>query len=37
MSLRKERKIHDHGIAVLGGFILGNDEDDKDVFKRTMV
>jgi radical SAM superfamily enzyme YgiQ (UPF0313 family) len=29
------RKIHDHGIAVLGGFILGNDEDDKDVFKRT--
>lgn len=29
------RKIHDHGIAVLGGFVLGNDEDDKDVFKRT--
>jgi radical SAM superfamily enzyme YgiQ (UPF0313 family) len=29
------RKIHDHGIAVLGGFILGNDEDDKDVFQRT--
>jgi radical SAM superfamily enzyme YgiQ (UPF0313 family) len=29
------RKIHDHGIAVLGAFMLGNDEDDKDVFKRT--
>lgn len=29
------RIIHDHGIAVLGGFILGNDEDDKDIFKRT--
>ena len=30
------KKIHNHGIAVLGGFILGNDDDDKDVFKRTV-
>jgi radical SAM superfamily enzyme YgiQ (UPF0313 family) len=29
------RTIHDHGIAVLGGFILGNDADDRDIFKRT--
>lgn len=29
------RKIHDYGIAVVGAFVLGNDEDDGDVFKRT--
>jgi len=28
-------KIHDYGISVVAGFIFGNDEDDKDVFKRT--
>lgn len=29
------RKIHDHGIGVIGGFILGSDFDTKDIFKRT--
>ncbi len=29
------RKIHDHGIAAMGGFIFGNDGDTKDVFKKT--
>ncbi len=29
------RTLHDHGIMVYGGFILGLDEDDKDVFDRT--
>jgi radical SAM superfamily enzyme YgiQ (UPF0313 family) len=27
--------IQDHGIRVLGGFVLGNDGDRKDVFQRT--
>ena len=30
------KKIHSYGIAVHGFFILGLDEDDKDVFKRTV-
>ncbi|MCP4601251.1 MAG: B12-binding domain-containing radical SAM protein [Proteobacteria bacterium] len=28
-------KMHDHGIGVIGGFILGTDTDTKDIFKRT--
>lgn len=28
-------RIHDHGIAVHGAFLFGNDEDNKDVFHRT--
>lgn len=30
------RKIQDRGIAVIGGFIFGNDTDRKDVFERTV-
>jgi radical SAM superfamily enzyme YgiQ (UPF0313 family) len=30
------RKIHSHGIAIHGCFIFGFDEDDKDVFERTV-
>jgi radical SAM superfamily enzyme YgiQ (UPF0313 family) len=30
------RKIHSHGIAVHGSFILGLDEDDEHVFKRAL-
>jgi len=30
------RKIHSHGIAIHGFFILGFDEDDEDVFERTV-
>jgi len=30
------RKIHSHGIAIHGLFIFGFDEDDEDVFKRTV-
>jgi radical SAM superfamily enzyme YgiQ (UPF0313 family) len=30
------RKIHSHGIAVHGFFILGLDEDDESVFERTV-
>jgi len=30
------KKIHDHGIAIVGCFIFGTDTQDKDVFKRTV-
>ena len=30
------RKVHSHGIAIHGFFILGLDEDDEDVFERTL-
>ncbi len=30
------RKFHDHGIAVIGGFILGTDADTKDIFGKTI-
>jgi radical SAM superfamily enzyme YgiQ (UPF0313 family) len=30
------KKLHDHGIAVVGCFIFGTDTQDKDVFRRTM-
>jgi len=30
------KRLHDHGILVLGAFIFGFDSDDKDVFKRTL-
>jgi radical SAM superfamily enzyme YgiQ (UPF0313 family) len=30
------KKIHSHGIAIHGFFIFGFDEDDEDVFKRTV-
>jgi len=30
------KKIHFHGIAIHGFFILGLDEDDEEVFKRTL-
>ena len=29
-------KLHDHGIMVMGCFAFGSDEDQKDVFKRTV-
>ena len=29
------RKIHDHGIGIIGGFIFGSDGDTPDIFKRT--
>ena len=31
----KIRKFQNYGIGVIGGFILGNDEDKKDIFERT--
>jgi len=33
---RNVRRLHDHGIVVLGAFVFGFDSDDKDVFKRTV-
>ena len=30
------RKIHDHGIAVVGGFMFGNDCETRDVFEKTV-
>ncbi len=30
------RKLHKHGIIVLGSFIYGFDDDDEDVFERTI-
>jgi radical SAM superfamily enzyme YgiQ (UPF0313 family) len=30
------KKIHAHGIAIVGGFIFGTDNDDADTFKRTL-
>ncbi len=30
------KKIHDHGIAIIGCFIFGTDTQDKDVFRRTV-
>jgi len=30
------RKLHSYGIAIFGSFILGLDEDDEDVFQRTV-
>ncbi|MHB8455372.1 MAG: B12-binding domain-containing radical SAM protein [Acidiferrobacterales bacterium] len=30
------KKIHDHGIAIVGCFIFGTDTQDKDVFRRTV-
>lgn len=29
-------RIHDHCIAVIGGFIFGSDNDNKDIFDRTV-
>jgi len=29
------KKIHDHGIGILGAFVFGSDGDRKDVFQRT--
>ena len=30
------RRIHDHGIGVIGGFILGTDGDGPDIFQKTI-
>ncbi|UCF85935.1 MAG: B12-binding domain-containing radical SAM protein [Desulfobacteraceae bacterium] len=30
------KKIHDNGIAIVGGFIFGNDTDTKDIFNKTL-
>ncbi len=30
------KKIHGHGIGVIGGFILGSDADTKDIFEKTI-
>ncbi len=29
-------KIQDHGIAIIGGFIFGTDQDDYDTFRKTL-
>jgi len=29
------KRIHDHGIGIFGSFVLGNDGDYKDVFRKT--
>ncbi len=30
------RRLHDEGISVLGAFVLGNDNEDHSIFKRTL-
>ncbi len=30
------KKIHDHGIAIIGGFMFGTDDCNKDTFNRTL-
>ena len=30
------QKFHDHGIGVIGGFILGTDADTKEIFEKTI-
>lgn len=30
------RRLHDEGIGVLGAFVLGNDNEDPSIFKRTL-
>ena len=30
------RRLHDEGISVLGAFVLGNDNEDQSIFKRTL-
>jgi len=30
------KRIHDHGIRIVGAFVFGSDGDKKDVFQRTM-
>ncbi len=30
------KKLHDHGIAIVGCFIFGSDTQDRDVFRRTV-
>ncbi len=30
------KRLHDHGISVLGAFVLGNDNEDRSIFKRTL-
>lgn len=30
------RRFHDHGIAILGAFVLGFDHENKDIFDRTL-
>jgi radical SAM superfamily enzyme YgiQ (UPF0313 family) len=30
------RRLHDNGISVLGAFVLGNDNEDQSIFKRTL-
>ncbi len=29
-------RLHEHGIGVFGGFVFGNDDDDENVFARTL-